>query len=141
MSQFLSLIEEFDPNNSGSSKWQLKDFLESKGITVSIVRGTNMLYISTDSETVAVEVVEKDAGEEDAESVLKKDDPYAVSDAVEGLARTANSGAKGLAAKAMGTSAQQAKTAVKKRGDLSKLAVKDYVIRNKEIENSLRNVR
>jgi len=140
MSQFLSLCEEFDPNNSGSAKWQLKDFLESKGITVSIVRGTNMLYISTDSETVAVEVVEQDA-EEDAESLLNQGDKYAVGDEVEGLANKANSGLKGLAAKGMGTSAQQAKTAVKRRQNVAKKAVGAYEQRTKNIENELKNVR
>ena len=141
MSQFLELCEKFDPNNSGSSKWQLKDFLESKGIIASIVKGTNMLYISTDSETVAVEVIEKDAGEEDSENPLKEDDKYAVSDEVENLANKANSGLKGLAAKGLGTSAQRAKTAVKKRQNVAKKAVGAYENRTKNIETALKNVR
>ena len=134
MSQFLELCEKFDPNNSGSSKWQLKDFLESKGIIASIVKGTNMLYISTDSETVAVEVIEKDAGEEDSENPLKQEEPISVSNEVENLANKANSGLKGLAAKGLGTSAQKAKTAVKKRGDLGKKLIDKYQKRTADLE-------
>ena len=140
MSQFLSLCEEFDPNNSGSAKWQLKDFLESKGITVSIVRGTNMLYISTDSQAIAVEVSEEGAGEEeDAENADYGD--YSVNDEVEGLAKKANSGLKGTAAKIIGTSAQKAKSAVSKRQNVAKKAVDVYDRKTQQLQNDLKNVR
>lgn len=66
MSKFLELCEQFDPANNSNPKWDLVEFLKSKGIHVSAVRDTNMLYIDTgEGETaIAVEVVMPDEEEE-----------------------------------------------------------------------------
>jgi len=65
MSKFLHLIEEFDPNSQGDPKWELIDFLKSKGINVSLVQGTDMVYIDTGNGTIAVNVSQP---EEEAEA-------------------------------------------------------------------------
>jgi len=56
MSKFLTICEEFDPNYQGDPKWELIDFLKSKGVNVSLVKGTDMVYIDTGSKTIAVTV-------------------------------------------------------------------------------------
>lgn len=65
MSKFLNLCEEFDPKNSGDPKWDLIDFLKSKGIHASLVRDTDMIYIDTGSRNIAITV----SAEEEAQSV------------------------------------------------------------------------
>lgn len=64
MSKFLELVESNDPK--GSPKWDLVDFLKSKGINVSVVKNTDMLYIDTGSTTIAITVSNAD---EDAEGI------------------------------------------------------------------------
>jgi len=56
MSRFLELLEASDPHNTGDPKWLLVDFLKSKGINVSMVRDTDMLYIDTGNSTIAVTI-------------------------------------------------------------------------------------
>jgi dihydroxyacetone kinase DhaKLM complex PTS-EIIA-like component DhaM len=138
MSKFLDLIESLDPRNSENPKWKLIDFLKSKGIKVSLVRGTDMLYIDTDEDTIAVNV---SIPEEEAESMSSSSGQYNVDHEVEGLADKANSGLTGLAARAMGTSAQKAKSAVKKRQNLAKQAVDVYDKGTQKLEKSIQNLR
>lgn len=75
MSKFLHLIEEFDPNNNGNPKWKLIDFLKSKGIKVSLIRNTDMVYIDTGEDTIAVTVsnTEEDSQESDLVSDVASD--------------------------------------------------------------------
>lgn len=138
MSRFLNLCEEFNPQNSGDPKWELIDFLKSKGIKVSLVRDTDMLYIDTGSKTIAVNI---SGNEEEAESIEAGTGAYKVDQEVEKLGSKANSGLKGLAARGLGTSAQRAKTAVKKRQNIAGKAVKTYEDSTREIERALQNTR
>ena len=62
---------------------------------------------------------------------------YDVEKAVTGLADTAEGGLKGLAAKAIGTGPQQAKTAVKKRDKLAKKAINVYKKKTKELGKAI----
>lgn len=71
MSKFLTLIEEFDPNSQSDPKWDLIDFLKSKGVPVSLVQGTDMVYIDTGSKTIPVTVSQT---QEDDESSSMLDD-------------------------------------------------------------------
>lgn len=71
MSKFLHLIEEFDPNSNGDPKWDLIDFLKSKGINVSLVKGTDMIYIDTGSKTIPVTISQTE--EEDETSSMLND--------------------------------------------------------------------
>lgn len=75
MSKFLNLIEQFDPQNTEDPKWKLMDFLKSKGVNVSMVRGTDMLYIDTGSDTIAVNIStnDEDSQESDMVSDIAKD--------------------------------------------------------------------
>lgn len=66
MSRFLNLCEEHDPRNSSDPKWELIDFLKSKGIKVSPIKNTDMLYIDTGSNSIAISI---SSVEEDAQSV------------------------------------------------------------------------
>lgn len=97
MNKFLTLIEEFDPKNTSDPKWKLIDFLKSKGINVSLVRDTDMVYIDTGEDTIAVNVSQP---EEEAESINASTGTYEVDKEVESLGSKANSGLTGLAAKA-----------------------------------------
>ena len=71
MSKFLEICEEFDPNSQGDPKWELIDYLKSKGCKVSLVKGTDMIYIDTGSKTIPVTV---SATQEDDESSSMLDD-------------------------------------------------------------------
>jgi len=134
------MCEEFDPSQSSSDKWDLIDFLKSKGVNVSAVRDTDMLYIYTGEKVVVVHFDTQADAEEDAESVDAAYGEYGVNDEVEKLANKANKGLKGLAAKGFGTSAQRAKSAVKKRTKMAGKAVDVYDKKTRKLENDLRNV-
>jgi len=71
MSKFLEICEEFDPNSQGDPKWELIDYLKSMGCKVSLVKGTDMIYIDTGSKTIPVTV---SSAQEDDESSSMIDD-------------------------------------------------------------------
>ena len=124
MSKFLNLIEEFDPSNNNDPKWALIDFLKSKGIKVSMVAETDMIYIDIGTETIAVTVSIPEEEAENIDTGMKN--PYSVDTEVEKLGSTAASGLKGMAGKLFGSSAQQAKAAVSQRAGVAKQAVGVY---------------
>ena len=64
MSKFLEICEEFDPNSQGDPKWELIDFLKSKGVPVSLVKGTDMIYINLGSKTIPVTVSQPEEADE-----------------------------------------------------------------------------
>lgn len=138
MSKFLNLCEEFDPQNTEDPKWKLIDFLKSKGVNVSLVRDTDMIYIDTGSDTIAVNV---SIPEEEAESINASTGTYEVDKEVENLGNKANSGLTGLAAKAWGTPAQQAKSAVKQRQQVAGQAVDAYKKGTERIQKGLQAVK
>ena len=82
MSKFLNLCEEFNPKNTEDPKWKLIDFLKSKGINVSLVRNTDMLYIDTGTDTIAVNV----SSSEEDENVNASTGTYEVDKTVEDIA-------------------------------------------------------
>ncbi len=135
MSRFLNLLEEFNPENTGDPKWELIDFLKSKGVPVSLVQGTDMVYIDTGSKTIALTV----SSNEEDESVNAGVGEYKVDSEVEKLGNQAASGMKGLVARGLGTSAQRAKQAMKKRQKLAGKAVNTYEKGTKALEDALRN--
>ena len=114
MSKFLNLIEQFDPQNTEDPKWKLIDYLKSKGIHVELVRDTDMLYIHTDGDVVAVNVSipEEDSQENDMISDIAKD----------------------------GTNPQQgqASQVIKKRNQLAPEVIKKAGDSLKEVEKSLK---
>ena len=138
MSKFLNLIEQFDPQNTEDPKWKLVDFLKSKGVNVSMVRGTDMLYIDTGDSTIAVSISDN---EEDVESINASTGQYDVDNEVEGLANKASSGLQGMAAKFFGTSAQKAKSAVKQRQQVAGQAVDAYSKGTDRIKKGLNAVK
>ena len=138
MSKFLNLLEEFNPENNGDPKWELIDFLKSKGIKVSLVRDTDMVYIDTGSKTIAVNVSQ---AEEEAESINASTGTYEVDKEVEKLGDKAMSGMGGLMGKMFGTSAQKAKTAVKQRQQVAGQAVDAYSKGTERIKKGLQAVK
>lgn len=122
-SKFLNLCEELSPTNSSDPKWELIDFLKSKGVNVSGIRDTDMLYIDTGGKTIAINVSNN---EEEAESVNAGFGNYDIDKEVEGLGAKAHSGLTGMAGKLFGTSAQQAKAAMKERQQVASQAVGAY---------------
>ena len=76
MSRFLELLEQLNPETSGDPKWALIDFLKSKGIHVSLVKNTDMLYIDTGHRTVCVTVSNKEEESQESDLVndISKDD-------------------------------------------------------------------
>lgn len=135
MSKFLRLCEEY--SDSTNQVWALKDFLESKGIKVSLVRGTNTLYIDTGTETIAVDV---SVPEEEAESISADYGDYDVNNEVENLAGKAQGGLAGIAKTLFGNSAQQAKRAVQQRQGVVKQAVGVYDKKTKKLQSDLKNI-
>lgn len=138
MSKFLNLCEQLNPENSSDPKWELIDFLKSKGIKVSPVRDTDTLYIDTGTKTIVVNMANN---EEEAESIEAGYGDYDVNSEVEGLANKAASGLKGAMAGAFGTSAQKAKQAVNKRQNVSKQAVGAYEKKTQKLLQDLKNVK
>lgn len=136
MSKFLSILEQYDPENTGDPKWELIDFLKSKGVPVSMVKGTDMLYIDTGNKTIALTISNN---EEEAEGINAGVGEYKVDQEVEKLGNTAASGLKGLAARGLGTAAQRAKQATKKRQAVAGKAVQTYEKGTKDLETALRN--
>ncbi len=137
MKKFLTLCEELDPAASNDPKWDLKDFLESKGIKCSIVNGTDMLYIDTGTGNVAVTV---SAGEEDAESIEAGYGDFNVNDEVDQLASKAATGLKGMAGKVFGTAAQGAAGAIKQRQRVSQQAVGAYKKKTNQLQKDIASV-
>lgn len=138
MKKFLDLCEEFDPQNTEKPLWKLIDFLKSKDIPVSLVRGTDTVYIDTGSGVVAVTVSN---AEEEAESINASTGTYEIDNEVNNLASTASSGLKGLAAGILRTPAQKAKSAVKERGRLAGQAVDAYKKGTERIKKGLQAVK
>ena len=134
MNKFLNLCEEFDPKNTSDPKWELIDFLKSKGISVSFIRNTDMVTIDTGDKIISVTVSNN---EEEAESINAGTGTYVVDKEVEKLGNTAASGLTGLAAKGFGTAAQKAKTAVKNRQRVAGKAVQTYEKSTKDLESAL----
>lgn len=137
MSKFLNLIEQFDPQNTEDPKWKLIDYLKSKGVHVELVRDTDMVYIHTDGDVIAVNV---SIPEED-ESINAGTGTYEIDKEVEGLSDKAASGLKGLAGKAFGTSAQRAKSAVRQRQQVAGQAVDAYSKGTERIKKGLQAVK
>lgn len=134
MNKFLELCEEYDPIQNENPKWKLIDFLKSKGINVSLIRDTDMLYIDTGEDTIPISI---EMPEEEAESIDAGYGDYNVNDEVEGLAKKASNK---LGAGIFRTSAQKAKSAVKKRQNMSKKAVDAYDKKTQKLERDLQNV-
>lgn len=140
MSKFLNIIEQFDPQNTEDPKWKLIDFLKSKGVNVSLIRGTDMLYIDTGTDTIAVNISNTD---EDVESINAGTGTYEVDQEVEKLGDKAARGLVGLGAKMSPwkTSAQKAKQAVTRRQNVAKKAVDAYDKGTQRIEKGLQAVK
>lgn len=109
MSKFFELCEEHDPVNNQNPTYELYEFLKSKGIDASFVKGD--LIIATEKRKIPVKVAD---AEEDAEAASSD---YNINREVEDLADTANSRLtlKGAAAALYGTPAQKAKSARDRR--------------------------
>ena len=137
MNKFLELCEEYNPVQSESPKWKLIDFLKSKGVNVSLIKDTDMLYIDTGESTIAVNVDE--GHEEEAESVHADYGSYNVNDEVENLAAKAEKGLKGIGQRTFGNNAPQAKAALKKRANVAKKAVDVYNKKTKKLEQDVSN--
>jgi len=140
MSRFLSILEEYNPENTEDPKWDLIDFLKSKDVNVRLDRLSGMIFVDTGSKEIPLQVSGMD-NEEEAESIEAGTGTYKVDQEVEKLGNTAASGLKGVAGRMLGTSAQRAKQAMKKRQQLAGQAVKTYEDSTKELERSLQQAR
>ena len=145
MSKFLRICEEHDPNNlaNKNAAFEAKFLLRDQGILVG--SDGKFVTVRTPAGDVVMEVkgfsTEQPSQAEEDESVEAGFGKYSVDSEVEKLADTASSGLKGRAAKLFGTSAQKAKSAVKKRQKVAKDAVKAYDKGTQRIQKSLQNVK
>ncbi len=145
MSKFLTLIENYDPNNDAffTHVHDLKTLLKSHGVKFGVT-GDGVFYIddAANDKTFVLEIkqVESSENSEEDESINAGTGTYEIDKEVEKLAGTAASGAKGLVGKLFGTSAQQAKGAVAARQNLAKKAVDAYKKGNTRIEQGLKAV-
>ena len=130
MSNFLDLVEQYDPHNTEDPKWMLIDFLKSKGVNVSIVRDTDMLYIDTGHQVIAVNV---SVAEEEAESINAGTGTYEVDKEVDNLSQKPIFKLGGSSA----MSIIKAKGAKKERDRLSGQAVDAYKKGTERIKKGL----
>jgi hypothetical protein len=146
MSKFLTLVENYNPENSTfiSNVHDLKMLLKSHGVKFGVT-GDGVFYIddAANDKTYVVEIkgIEtSNNAEEDVESIDAGTGTYEIDKEVQNLANTASSGIKGFGAKLFGTSAQQAKGAVAERQKLAKDAVAAYKKGSERIRNGLKAV-
>lgn len=137
MKKFLTLLEEYDPENHGDPRYDLLEHLKSKGIDASKDKKSGAIRIVCEGKSYSVKV-EADA-EEDAESVQAGYGDYDVNAEVEGLADKAQSGLKGIAGKVFGTDAQRAKGAIAKRAAVARQAVGVYDKKTQKLKQDLAN--
>lgn len=137
MSKFLHICEENDPQNTEDPKWKLVDFLKSKGINVSLVRNTDMIYIDTGSDSIAITVSDT----EEDESINAGTGTYEVDQEVEKLGDKASKLGSMLNMSPWKTSAQKAKQAVKRRQNIAKQAVDAYDKGTQRIQKGLQAVK
>ena len=153
MSKFLEILEQHDPANADNKNATIAAtwFLYDKEIQFSS-KG-NKITLRTPEGNVVMEVLgfkqeEVMADAEDDESINASTGTYEVDREVEKLGNKANSGLKGLAAKALGTAPQKAKSSVKKRNNVASKALRVYDDTTKNLErqvsqaqSQMRNIR
>jgi|TARA_R110002110_G_scaffold7140_2_gene36251 hypothetical protein len=137
MSEFLNLIEQYDPENTEDPKWALVEYLQAKGCEVYAVQDTDTIKIDIGGKTISVSVLDE---EEEAEGIKAGTGTYEVDKEVEKLGNTAATGLKGMATLGIG-SAQKAKRAVKRRRKISKDAVAAYDKGTERIKKGLEDVK
>tara|TARA_R110001583_G_scaffold22985_1_gene85595 strand:+ start:734 stop:1138 length:405 start_codon:yes stop_codon:yes gene_type:complete len=132
MSRFLRLVEE---NRPGEDKYTV----ELRDVNGELIDSFEMW--GTGSPFENFDTFKREFGApipaEDIE-VIAGPEQYDVDTAVTGLAAKAASGLKGFAAKGLGTGAQEAKSAVKKRDNIAKKAVRVYKKRTKELKDAVK---
>jgi hypothetical protein len=129
MSKFLKIIEEntipFSKNNTQGKMVDVLAKLLNKIPNIAVVSTSKPeeLTVSVGDSMITLHVadVKEKKVEEDNETLN-----YNLDRGVEGLASKASSGVAGLAGKAIGTSAQRAKSAVKRREDAAKAGLDVY---------------
>lgn len=146
MSKFLEILEQHDPANAENKNATIAAtwFLYDKEIPFSS-KG-NKITLHTPEGDVVMEVLgikqrEVMADAEEDESINASTGTYEVDQEVEKLADKANSGLKGLAAKAWGTKAQKAKSAAKERQNVAGQAVDAYRKGTERIKKGLQAVK
>ena len=125
MSNFLNILEEFDPQNTENPKWKLVRFLKQNGVHASPVRNTDMVYIDTGDSTIVVRVSDDS---EEAEDV----NIGATTEVDSEVERLASDPRKDNVSK-------KAQAAYKKRQQLAKKAVDTYSKKTNELQKSIRN--
>jgi len=132
MSEFLNLIEQYDPENTEDPKWALVDYLKSKGCDVYPIQHTDTIKIDIGDMIISITVLEE---EEEAEGIDAGTGTYEVDKEVEKLGNTAATGLKGIAT--LGGKAQKAKRAVKQRQRVAGQAVDAYSKGTERIKKGL----
>jgi hypothetical protein len=144
MNKFLKLCEEFDPSNQDTldaalwvhqilSQADIPFSADGDEIHLPVEYGTAILKVIAFEKDIDVAPVED-------EEINAGVGTYEVDSEVEKLGNKASKGLKGMVAKGLGTSAQRAKTAVKKRERVAADAVKAYEKGTDRIKAGLRNV-
>jgi hypothetical protein len=145
MSKFLEILEQHDPANQSKmdAAFQAKFFLYEQEVPFSSKGSQIILHAEQGDiilEAVGMQAREVADAEED-ESINASTGTYEVDQEVEKLADKANSGLKGLAAKAWGTKAQKAKAAAKERQNVAGQAVDAYRKGTDRIKKGLQAVK
>jgi hypothetical protein len=152
MSKFLEILEQHDPANQSKmdAAFQAKFFLYEQEVPFSSKGSQIILHAEQGDiilEAVGMQAREVADAEED-ESINASTGTYEVDREVEKLGNKANSGLKGLAAKALGTAPQKAKSSVKKRNNVASKALRVYDDTTKNLErqvsqaqSQMRNIR
>jgi hypothetical protein len=140
MSKFLTLVENYNPENSTfvSDVHDLKMLLKSHGKKFG-VSGDGVFYIddAANEKTYVLEIKDVESSnnaEEDVESINAGTGTYEIDKEVQNLANTASSGLKGFGARLFGTSAQQAKARLLKDRNWQKMQSQHTRKAPKELE-------
>jgi len=145
MNKFLRLCEEFDPEykKDYDALIELEELLNSAGINMKI-KAYDKFEIATENGLFEFQTkysyYTPNYAEED-EQINAGIGSYEVDSEVEKLGNKASKGLKGLAARGLGTSAQRAKQAVKKREKVAADAVGAYEKGTERIRKGLQQVR
>lgn len=144
MSKFLEILEQHDPANQSKmdAAFQAKFFLYEQEVPFSSKGSQIILHAEQGDiilEAVGMQAREVADAEED-ESINASTGTYEVDQEVEKLGNKANSGLKGLAAKALGTAPQKAKSSVKKRNNVASKALRVYDDTTKNLERQVSQV-
>jgi hypothetical protein len=136
MSKFLSLVEEFNPQNTEDPKWKLIEFLRGKGIKISASDDSDNFQIRTEEGDIMVCVMNQ---EEEAEGIQAGYGQVNVMDRINKMSDEYRT--KGIGGKIFNPTLRQADAIRKKAEGLNKQFIPAGQAAVRRLEQDLRQIR